>query len=424
MVKVYLLCIDAFPETDALRSKFAKEGFIRKDFVCNGAFTCSTLTSIVSGKLGSEIISGGIGASSNYRKDFHSWKEGGFCLFDLLRSQEIDVHICNHIPWMSSFLVGQGIKEQEKDTHYRDWQVEEGQLEIEKFGVTKRGVCAMYTPKGTKGRQDAHLFYSSTHPDLSLRTFTEWGNPQRKEAFYLNEGAMIAKTQGMTAPMFFFTDLCHFHEAAYYPNGNTYAPETLGFKITKEDAITGSMAWLDLWDFNEKDAIFFLFADHSHRVLPILDPESYITWCYVKNNTAVALPRQEWPIITSADLYSEILAAFEPSSLRSLPFDPSRTYICEDGRGAAAVKDRATTFLRCRITGDEIISVSRCLEGGMAKTGVYVIQSLLSWKYSYKVWYYSDSADNNEHWEIKCAGPLSDRIRTSLDWSDPPTLCF
>lgn len=149
-IQVYAICIDAFPEIPELNEIF--KDFQRVSFVCVGAFTTATMTSMISGTVGSAIIPGGIGYSAR----FLEWRKGDKCLIDLLLTSNKDVIVHNHIQWMYHDIVGTSFSEKDKLKNYRDHQVENSDIQIYDFGVRK------IVKSG--------LVYSSTNPNLTLNT--------------------------------------------------------------------------------------------------------------------------------------------------------------------------------------------------------------------------------------------------------------
>lgn len=227
------------------------------------------MTSMISGTVGSYIIPGGIGYNTTYLPEFLHWRKEGTCLTDLIIKSGFDMIIHNHVPWMSHNIIGTDLTQEEKTQHYRDYVADNtntNNVEVFDFGVLKRIKC-----------EGANLIYSSTHPDLTLNTFVEWGSFEQKQKFYNNEIKYFSHIKAQFNGLL-WTDLCHWHKAIYYPYHKNPLP------INRDDALRDSIKWLQSFDFNEPDTIFFIYADHSHRVESYLDPPGYITWAYWKDN--------------------------------------------------------------------------------------------------------------------------------------------
>lgn len=378
-LRVYAICLDAFPEIPELKQSLKE--FQRMSLVCAGAFTTATMTSMISGTVGSKIIPGGIGYNTSYTPTFLTWRKNGTCLVDRLLNSHKDVIIHNHIPWMSHNIVGASLSKEDKTKHYRDCNVDDSDIEVYDFGVRKS--------------VNPQLVYSSTNPDLTLNTFVEWGSVDRKEEFYNNEKEYFNYIKGKFNGLL-WTDLCHWHEAVYYPNGNPYSKNQL--PIDQSFALKDSVEWLKYFDFNEPNTVFLIYADHSHRVEPFLDPAGYITWAYWKDNRTNKEDYELRPVISSYDIYSLILSLFNistPSSISSnllselptLPYDPKRIYYTEDGRAQAVNKTEATNFTQTKLVNNNWISVSKQLDG---ITGYYLKIAPMDNHNSYELYYKSD----------------------------------
>src|SRR3990170_510406 len=230
MVRFYAICVDAFPETPALKEVLTKAGFQRSELICAGAFTTATMTSMISGTVGSRIIPGGIGAETSYRPHFLDWRysdNSNHCLTDVVTSSGKDLIIHNHLPWMAQNIVGQPLSKDQLNQHYRDHSIRlTGEVERFRFGI--------------KTIQNGVTYYS-THPDLTLATFVEWGHPEKKSQFYRNERMFFEHIQDHFNGLL-WTDLCHWHEAVYYPEGNPYHKSNK-LPVSLDQALTDPIEW-------------------------------------------------------------------------------------------------------------------------------------------------------------------------------------
>ena len=401
--KVYLICLDAFPETPELISFMSERKLSRSELVCSGAFTCATMTSIISGKLGTEVLPGGIGYNTLYNPEFFSWRKDQSIVDRLVdMGQEVRVH--NHVPWFSGVIGGKSLSKEDQNKHYRDHSAsdEEKNLLVSKskqipFGVLKK----------------ERLIYSSTNPDLTLNTFLKWNFPDEKQKFYSNEKEYLHWLQQENFNGLFLTDLCHWHEAIYYSQGQIKNEN----KITREDALKDTLSWLSNWNFEEENSLFLIFADHSHQVKAHLDPQSYLTWMYYRDNVD---PQQTLhPILSSNDLYPLIeqklgLPSLSTSSWTRLPignYNPNRIYAIEDGRSNSVVKTEANAFARTIFQDTKIISMVELQDSVNYPAGIYLFLSSLENKYTYTV--YTSFADVQEGYTITSKGPLSEVKKSS-----------
>ena len=419
MVKFYVICLDAFPEIPELKVYLNKNGCVKSNLVCAGAFTCSTMTSLISGCLGSEIIpsdnnsintltglvnshkscEGGIGYNTIYHEKFLEWRKSGYCIID--RVDNIIIH--NHVPWMSHAICGKEIKNKDKIKHYRDINYENEKIEIYDFGVIQN---------------EGKIKYSSTNPEMTLNTFLKWSTLELKTKFYQNEKKYINYTQNIYFNGLLWTDLCHWHEHVYYPQGiNKNESEA----ITKEDALNDTIEWLKFWDFNEPNSVFFIYADHSHRVQPYLDPPGYLTWLYFKDNTERNIKLNT--TISSTDFYHLTEYIFdlnyiERSKWSIYPFlteNKHRIFACEDGRASGMNLTEATTFLRCKEFESFWISISKVKPNTLINEGLYIIIAHIKNKYTYTIYRYDNELKKcHEKFSILCIDGLSERKKTDI----------
>src|SRR5437868_6915564 len=126
-MKIYAICIDAFPEVKELVEHLNINNFSRHHYICCSGFTCATMSSMISGKLGTEMVPGGIGYSSMYENKFYDWRKNNDCnkcimdrILDYTQddSNPYSVHINNNVPWMNAIIMGKPISENDVHKHY------------------------------------------------------------------------------------------------------------------------------------------------------------------------------------------------------------------------------------------------------------------------------------------------------------------
>lgn len=395
--KIYLICVDAFPEIDTLTKLLLDRKLSRSDLICSGAFTCATLTSMISGCIGSEIVEGGIGYNTLYKSEFYKWRRD-HCIVERLINSGNKVLIHNHVPWFSKVFAGKELTQEEKTKHYRDHTIQQENVKIYDWGLIK---------------DDGGFVYSCTNPDITLNTFLKWNFPDKKAKFYDNEAKYIKYIQEQDFSGMFLTDLCHWHEHVYYKSGQIKSDH----EITAEDALKDTIKWLENWNFEEPNSVFFIFADHSHRVNAYLDPPSYMTWVFFKDNID---NHKLNDVIASNDFYKIVetkfnLEEFNMSKWCRNPFtnleNNKRIYAIEDGRSNSEITDKANAFARGSILDEYWISVIKLYDSKNYPAGVYLTITTLKNKYTYTVYYYSNYnlIKWTEVFSVICDGPISER---------------
>jgi len=433
MVKLYAICLDAFPETPELQKYLLSKNLSKSTLVCAGAFTCCTMTSQISGALGSEIVppakgsvnengfvkdrvnfTGGIGYNTSKDSRFYDWRSSKESLTDRLNT--IIVH--NNVPWMRNVIIGKSLTTEEKTKHYRELKVVFDDSKEHDFYVTQ-------TTNNTT--------YTSTNPSKTMNMFSSYHEPETLRKFYSNETKFIEMIQNKNFKFngLFWTDLCHWHEYVYYKS-------TI---LKKEEALDSTHKWLENWNFDEPDSIFYVYADHSHRVESHLDPPGYMTWVYFKDNREDLDKRVKLdPYVSSMDFYqlTESIFGLDPhmrsvwSTLSVCPvcqnkpsqplFQPSksltlpnqnRIFACEDSRYGSSNTMEATTFLRGTIHKNMWVSLAKITDTKFVKPGFYVTLCTLENKHTYTLYYYANSISDKytSVFTTECKHGLDDRKR-------------
>ena len=310
-MKLYLLCVDAFPLTNPLKKIATDNNFKQLPFVTNGAFTTATLGSIFSGCIGSDVIPNGIAYHSWKKKSFYEWRDKypDLPLANKINELGYKIIIHNNTSWMARHLVG--INWDADTSNYR-------------HDINK-------TEQSIKNSKYNYVEFTNSNPEDKYAAFLKYNKTTLCNKFYQNEEQNIKKVQSSSDNLFFFTDLCHWHEAVYHSN------------YSRSDANKKSIEWLKMWDFNEPDAMFIIFADHGYQVETTTPPKDYLTWCFIKDNTEnpIKINRN---ILSSCDLYKTMLEKLGCNEFNDIIMSQSvtepdnneyrnRVYYLEDARG-------------------------------------------------------------------------------------------
>ena len=113
----------------------------------------------------------------------------------------------------------------------------------------------------------------------------------------------------------------------------------------QKDAAEYLLSILKLWNFNEPDALFWIFSDHGHWRLPELGgypwEHNFVTWAVIKDNRAGSCPLMQ-NFISAKDFYNYTVNEQWP--VRDF-------YFTEDGRMNIDLK-KSTTAIVCKVSGD------------------------------------------------------------------------
>lgn len=318
MTKFYCILIDCIPKLpiiDDIKEKYDFKLFQH----LSGGSTMYTFFNILTGCVPSDIIKNGVGYLSfgdgdalqkhahktakeeYYKRDgyFEDWKwleeNKNVSLFHILDKNNCDVIIHN-----SGFL-GRWVKPKLGGLKYNN--------EYDNF-------------------KNIHFSYSQ--PDgVSDDFIKEFGGFRflSNTNYLINEHYKLEKEyiKNIQKPtnknMFFVEDDHCFHDGA--PNADLCIEK-----------------YLNCWNFNEPNAVFFIFTDHGNTRSRLFPQEVNQVWGMIKDNRINA-PKINTPIMSSYDLYNTILDVFNINYINPYPvlsrslyktFDPNRIYFIEDSR--------------------------------------------------------------------------------------------
>jgi hypothetical protein len=160
-------------------------------------------------------------------------------------------------------------------------------------------------------------------PFLDSEYLNQWGGYRegraRANEFYDYERKYIKQLQERKDDFFYYVDENIYHDI----NSSEYLSN-----------------FLDMWDFNEPDSVFFIFTDHYNTISRLFPSELWSVWGMIKDNR-INKPKIDTKIFSSCDLYKTVLDFFNinyktnyPIISKSIftPFDKERIYYKEDSR--------------------------------------------------------------------------------------------
>jgi len=334
-MKIYCLLLDAVPwgcgnpsdtgtgRGGGLAGIAQRGGLTGLTQITAGMFTTTTLLSMFSGRLPSDLVTGGVGYLSHEEDRYYEWmKDEKINLIDLLKLAGFEVRLHHHLDFLLRMLLG--FRGKDAVAEFEERQAEG---DVRYSHVTLSG----WDPAGQK-----------------LDVFSEYGDKEKCADFYKKETAYIKALQADKSPQntFFLTQQQDWHDAWY-----TRDKRALGAARSRTEQ------WLDQWDFTEPDSVFWIFSDHGYQVGNDVTPKDALAWVLFRDNTCSPL-RASRSIISSLDFYATMLhkaglaeycKEARDSIAMHMPASPSRVYLGEDSR----VKVNSIFFVTC-FTGTNV----------------------------------------------------------------------
>jgi len=398
-MKLYVICLDAFPCVEELQDILYPCTY--HEHVCASAFTLGTMSSMISGQVGTEMIEGGVGYHTMYMQHFNTWRKKGNIIDKLTKQHEIHIH--NNVKWMDCVIMGNKMSADKRYVNpnitHSDISTTEHVTDSDNLTTSTDNVTSTVTSNETETKTNfcirtspqKNVLYTSTNPNQTFDNFVNWNDPQLKTEFYENEQKYINWIQSQKFSGMVWIDLCHFHEYVYYKNGQNpiIDPKTnKPFEMTEKDAINDTLSWLKNWNLNEPNSFFYFYADHSHRVQSYLDPPSYLTWLYTKNNTQqqLFLPK----IVYSCD-FANIVSNLFLNEMSDIV--PREIYAMEDNRAKAKTQKKATTYVKGCLNEEYWISVANVTETTLCEEGIYICICRMSNKHTFTCFYFKNDEE-------------------------------
>ena len=242
-MKIYCILCDSVPLGNILEDYLKLKRFHHFTQVSN-YFTTTSIISLLTGKLPSDLEEGGIGYHThfNYKvngKIEYSWKEQ-LLIYELYYANW-NIHFHN-ATWFYPTICNDNF--------------------IEKS-------CS-YPVKV----EDMQKYYDTQKKDYVRELLS------KDSLYYKKEKEFIRKiqTEKTKKNKFYFIKNNQYHEA-------------LVNKTNKEKALKLIEQWFGYWDFEEEDAIFYIFSDHHDftKIDKLCKAPSMLTWACVKVNSQIPI---------------------------------------------------------------------------------------------------------------------------------------
>ncbi|KKN82795.1 hypothetical protein LCGC14_0306190 [marine sediment metagenome] len=292
-MKIFFILNDSVPYGSLLDNYFDGKGFTKLTQISN-CFTTTSVVSLLTGKMPSDLVPGGIAYHTHYR-----YKTDGI----------IDY------PWKHRLLL--------KKLYDKGWIVYINNASW--FYLT---ICAdNYICKSTSldcGLHKADEFKATKEFTKILLTNTTENN-----AFYSrNKRYIQAAQKDVDVNEFYFIKNLQYHQALATGESLKVAIERIKLN-------------LDYIDFDAPDSIFYIFSDHDNflEIDKLCRPPNCLTTGFIKDNTRKTF--NEFPYINISDMFNYILTKKLPAENRN------RIYFAEDAR-VHIDPENSTTAVACK----------------------------------------------------------------------------
>lgn len=302
-MKIYCILCDAAPLTKGI-SSLAENTSSKILSKISNSFTLTSVMSMLTGKMPSDIKEEGIGWYSA-SKEVVAAKEQPW-IEDVIFEKMPEWDVCyQNATYVYQLLYG--------DDRIEQCSAYPGGIEVEKVS----------------GWDDIHSVMIGSGEDT--------------ESFYEREKSFINRVQAKKSDkdQFYFV-LYHQVHSSYSSGKNT------------QEALSRTEELLSYWDFYEEDSLFIVFSDHGDfRKIDswCSSPHAWLTWALIKDNTSFDNTSVNKSLVSITDLYDLISSKVFRCTSESISStqDKDRIYFTEDGR-AHINKYRSTTASAIKAT--------------------------------------------------------------------------
>lgn len=323
-IKIYCIFFDTMPWMNEL-IQLADYNSMQKLSQISGCFTMTALFEMFTGKMPSDIMKKGMGHRSleKYRNRI---------------SKKI------YVPWNSQYVTSKLAKNRWK-IHVHNFPPNgyiHGDIHTDSYdgGYENRynKIMAQRKPSYSGKMMDRILCDSN-------RKSHEW---HKREIDFIKS----MPKQKYSCNTFHFIEYEHFHSfESFTKRQKREQKDKVKQRITNR-----TINLLKTWDFNEENAIFWVFADHGfpEKIKSIPISNDYLTWVLFKDNVSISI-RSKSNMISIRDFSPTIFKKLKykyKSTSESMPIceieDKDRVYYVEDGRSKFNMRD-STTALSCMV---------------------------------------------------------------------------
>jgi len=291
-MKIYCILLDGVPLFKELNTWFSENDFKVLPHVAASSFTKGTLHSYMNGGVGSKYYYSGTSYLENAPEKLWFKGEGSQLIWDEANKAGFDVIAKNSQGWL-------------KDHIFR------------RRPFVRYDCC--WTDSWNESIQ---VYWENLRKNDAAHNYIDWlSGCYQSDA----ERKAIQAIQGSKKDLISFAICDIFHDVIYYTNNS---------EVLRKRALNTVMHWINLWQANEPDALFWFFSDHGQKIKTQSTPSDYMTWAAIKDNKYGLEIKN--PFVYSGDFRSTIRAYLKRDSEKELNIynrKEDSVLIHEDARG-------------------------------------------------------------------------------------------
>lgn len=291
-MKIYCILLDGVPLFKELNTWFSENNFKVLPHVAASSFTKGTLHSYMNGGVGSKYYYSGTSYLKNTPEKLWFKGEGSQLIWDEAYESGFDIIAKNSQNWLKDHIF-RGRPFVRYDCCWSDsWD------------------------------ESIQTYWENLRKNDAAHKYIDW----LSGCYHSDcERKAIQAIQESKKNVISFAICDIFHDVIYYTSNS---------EALRKRALNTVMHWINLWQANEPDALFWFFSDHGQKIKTQTAPSDYMTWAAIKDN------KYGWeiknPYVYSGDFRSTIRAYLKRDSEKELNIynrKEDSILIHEDARG-------------------------------------------------------------------------------------------
>ncbi len=241
-MKIYCILLDGVPLFKELNTWFSENDFKVLPHVAASSFTKGTLYSYMNGGVGSKYYYTGTSYLENAPEKLWFKGEGSQLIWDEAYERGFDVIAKNSQGWLKDHIFRRRPFVRYDCCWFDSWD------------------------------ESIQNYWKNLRENDAARKYIDWLSGCYQSD---SESKAIQAIQGSKKDVISFAICDIFHDVLYYTSNS---------KELRKKALDTVMHWVNLWQANEPDALFWFFSDHGQKIKTQTAPSDYMTWAAIKDN--------------------------------------------------------------------------------------------------------------------------------------------